>query len=460
MKDYLNPLLPLKVAKCYLSDVDRVWCCNKEQLRAYQDKALRRMVKYAYTVPVYHKKYKKAGIYPQDIKGIKDLEKLPFITKDDLRQNYPDGIISKKYNKNNGFLVSTSGSTGKPVFVYIDMFSAIKSLTAFVRTLKAYGGRWNKTRIVMIVDTTPGSVEHAIFTKSAIPVLQKLMTTKNIKYIDIAEKPEIAMKEMEEFNPEFVGTDPNMLRKLAILKNEGIGKNVNPEYLGSAGAMLDKYTRNYVEKAFGAQILDSYASTEAGPIAFECIKGGYYHVHSDFVYLEFLDEENKPVDFGIPGNTVITKFYGTGTPIIRYTGISDLVVPVELEPECGITTQMIKQIEGRTTDLLIMPDGKPLSPLTVTGIPAKTMEYFKTYKIKQFQIVQHKVDEIEVKIVIDEKLRNKGVPVKDILIELEKRFSKAIGNKVNITVNEVDSIQKDVRTDYVQVVISKVKPKI
>lgn len=460
MKDYLNPLLPVKIAKSYLSDVDRIWNFNEEELKKYQDKSFRRMVKYAYTVPVYHEKYKKAGIHPEEIKGIDDIKKLPFITKDDLRQNYPNGIIPKKYNRDQGFLVSTSGSTGKPVFVYIDMFSAIKSLIAFVRTLKAYGGKWNKTRIVMIVDTSPGSVEHAIFTRSALPFLNKLMSTSNIKYIDISEQPEIAMKEMENFNPEFVGTDPNMLRKLAILKNEGIGKGVNPEFLGSAGAMLDEYTRKYVEKAFDTKILDSYASTEAGPIAFECIEGGYYHVHSDFVYLEFLDEDKKSVKYGTPGKTVLTKLYGNGTPIIRYTGISDLVVPIDIKTNCGVTSQMIKQIEGRTTDLLILPNGKPLSPLTVTGIPAKTMDYFGTYKIKQFQIVQHKVDDIEIKIVIDEKLRNKGVSVDQLLLELKKRFSESIGHNVQIRVNEVESIQKDRRTDYIQVVVSKVKPKI
>jgi len=88
------------------------------------------------------------------------------------------------------------------------------------------------------------------------------------------------------------------------------------------------------------------------------------------------------------------------------------------------------------------------------------MDEFKTYKIKQFQIIQQKIDEIEILIVIDEKLRNKGPSAKRILEELKKRFSEKIGHGINIVVREVDEIQKDERLDHVKVVISKVKHKI
>jgi len=120
---------------------------------------------------------------------------------------------------------------------------------------------------------------------------------------------------------------------------------------------------------------------------------------------------------------------------------------------------MIKQIEGRSTDLIILPNGKTLSPLTLTGIPSKIMEDFNSYKIKQFQIIQHEIDQIEILIVIDEKQRNIGVKVKDLLKEIEKRASRKIGKDINVTVTETDHIQKDVRSDYVKVVISKINQK-
>ena len=454
---FTNPVFLLRIAKSYLSDVDRIWRIDNKQLKRYQDKALRRVVKYAYTVPLYHEKYKEAGVHPNDIKGIDDIGKLPFITKDDLRENYPDRIIPKGFDKERNFLLSTSGSTGKPVFVYVDVFSTIKSLIAFVRSLKAYGGSWQKTKILMVIDTAPGSLEHTVFGESTLPFLKKFMSLKNIKYIDIAKKPEVIIKEIDEFQPEFLASDPGMLRKLAFLKNNGYGKNISLTCISSGGAMLDSYTRTYVENSFNTKIMDTYGTTEAGPLAFQCSKENYYHVHSDFVFLEFLDDKNKSVPSDTSGRLVVTKLYGEGTPIIRYKGIEDFVTSTTKKTSCELSAQTIKQIEGRSIDLIILPKGKLLSPLSVTSIPAKVMDEFKTYKIKQFQIIQQKVNEIEILIVLDEKLRNKGPSVKTILEELKKQFSEKIGHGVNIVVHEVDEIQKNDRSDYVKVVISKVK---
>lgn len=456
MHQFLNPIFLLKVAKSYLSDLDRVWHIDYEQLKKYQNKSLRSIVKYAYTVPLYHKKYKEHGVHPNDINGIDDIRKLPFITKNDLREHYPNDIIPVGYKKDRDFRLSTSGSTGKPVFVYCDMLTAIKILAGFTRVLKVYGGNWQTSKILMIIDISPGSVEHATYVNSAFPFLKRLISLKNIRYLSIGEKPEKLFNEIYKFQPEFFGSDPNMLRKLAILKNNSSGKHIKPRYIFSAGSMLDKYTKDYVEKAFDTKIVDVYGSTETGPIAFQCNKDGNYHVHSDFVFLEFLDDKKESVALNHPGNLVVTRLYGKGTPIIRYTGIEDVLIPIERKNSCGITTDMIKKIEGRLVDLILLPNGKTLSPLSITGIPAKLMEDYNTYKIKQFQIIQHTLTEIEILIVIDDKLRNIGISVEKLLKELQKRFTDKIGNEVNIIVNETNEIQKDTRSDYVKVVISKV----
>jgi len=440
MNPFYNPVFLLRLARIYFSDLDMIWHIDDEKLHQYQDKAFRKIVKYAYTVPLYRKKFKEQGVHPGDIKGTKDIRKLPLITKNDLREHFPNDIIPNGFDKKHGHLVSSSGSTGKPVFLYLDKFSSVKSLMGFARELKAYGGSWKTSKTVLIIDMEAGSIEHTVFMNSAVPFLKKFISLQNIKYLHIGNKPERLLQELDEFNPEFIGSDPNILPQLAVLKNDGQGKNVNPVRIFSGGAILDSYTRKYVEKAFHTQVMDTYGTSEGGPLAFECLSGNY-HVHSDLVFLEFLDEDNNPVPTSTPGHLVITKLYGGGTPIIRYTGIDDLVTPVEKRCTCGITTQMIQQIEGRSTDLIVLPNGATLSPLTVTGIPAKTMDELNSYKIQQFQIVQHEVDKIDVLIVVDEKQRTCGVPVKKLLVELQKRFSKKIGQGVTITVKEVKKIE-------------------
>ncbi|MCK5636046.1 MAG: hypothetical protein KAH91_01395, partial [Thermoplasmatales archaeon] len=80
-----------------------------------------------------------------------------------------------------------------------------------------------------------------------------------------------------------------------------------------------------------------------------------------------------------------------------------------------------------------------------------------TYKIKQFQIIQHKIDTMEIMVIIDENLRDEGASVKDIFDEIENRFKKIVGSEVNIIINEVKEIPKDEGINFVKVVVSKIK---
>lgn len=429
------PLLLYRAIKSYFTDINRIWRVDEKKLRKYRDKALKKMVRYAYEVPLYKKKYGKKGIHLDDIKGMNDLEKLPLISKEDIRKNFPDGIVAKDDKK---ILLTTSGSTGKPVSIYCDQFSAIKSLEGYVRELKFYGGSWMKSKIALLIDLSPESSENAFFAGSAMPILKKFISLKNIKLFHIGEEPKLLMAKMNKFEPEFIGSHPGMLRNLAFLKKNGQGKNVEPEFILSSGEVLDTYTRNYIEDAFGTRIFDTYGTTEAGPIAFQCREGNY-HVHSDFVHLEFLDDDGEPV-VGKPGRVVVTKLYGRGTPIIRYTGIEDMAVPLEGKCSCGLETQLIKKIEGRRADSIILPDGETIPPLSITGIPGEVMSEFGDYRIKQFQIVQKSPDEMELLVVIDEKMREIGPSPEKIRDEMKEKYQKKLG--IEVKVREVSKIKK------------------
>ena len=161
--------------------------------------------------------------------------------------------------------------------------------------------------------------------------------------------------------------------------------------------------------------------------------------------------------FETPGNIVVTRLYGYGTPIIRYIGHEDIVTATEPDNSCGLTsTQMIKNIAGRSMEMIRLPNGKTIAPFHVTTIPASVMDSYNTYKIKQFQIIQNKIDEVEVLIIIDDNLRDKGPSVKKILDEMEKRFKNKLGSGVDIIISEVKEIPKSKDTNFVKVVVSRV----
>ena len=456
MNPYLNPFFLLRIAASYLSDINRIWDFNDEQIRRYQDKSLRKMVRYAYNVPLYHKKYKENGIHPYDIKGVDDIYKLPFITKDDLRDNYPNDIMPRDFDITKNFLVSTSGSTGKPVFMYYDLFNTIKHLEGFLRALRALNENWRKTKIVQIIDLSQGTTEKAIFRDGVNTFLKRFISMNNHYYFHVDTKPEDLITELNKINPDIISSDPVILNKLANLKMNGYGKDINPKYITSSSAMLDSYTKKYVEKIFNCRVMNYYATTEVGLISFECSKGEY-HLNSDFVFLELLDEDNKQVEIGKPGHVVVTKLYGGGTPIIRYTGLDDLLILKDEKCNCGINSPIISDIQGRSMELIILPNNKTIAPFEITTIPAKIMDKYQTYKIKQFQIIQHEIDEIEVRVVIDDTLRNKEPSVEKLLKELKTLFLETLGKEINLSIKEVDKIPMDKKSKKIKVVVSKVK---
>ena len=307
MRPVYNPAFLIKIAQSYLSDINRIWNLDKNGLKKYQDKIFRKMVRFSYNIPLYHDKYKENNVSLHDIKGIDDICKLPIISKEDIRSGFPDRIIPKKFDKNNNYLISSSGSTGKPLFIYCSIFSAVKRLESFARILKAYGGNWRKSKTLMIIDLSPGSIEHATYVGGGLSILNKIFSLKNIKYLPIKEKSDVLIEKVNEFQPEFLGSDPDKLRELANLKINGRGNNINPKYIFSSGSLLDQYSRKYIERAFNCRVLDVYASTEAGPMAFECIEEKNYHINSDFTHLEFLDEGGNNVSYNKPGNVIVTR---------------------------------------------------------------------------------------------------------------------------------------------------------
>jgi phenylacetate-CoA ligase len=456
MNPFLNPLFLLRVAKGYLTDVDRVWKMSPEQLQRYRDRALRRMVRYAYEVPVYRHLYRDAGVHPDDIDGVADIKKLPCVTKDHLRRHFPDGIFHPNFNKNNAHVVSTSGSTGQPVSLYTDIYTIIKALFGFIRELREYGVDWRKTRMSVIVDLTPESAEEAYLSRTVMPYLGKLFSFDNMQILHVGDSPEKLLRSINDFQPEFLGGYPGVLRALAVLKRKGHGDSISPRVMSSSGAVLDRYTRRYIEDTFDAPIYDVYGSTEAGPAAFECRRGNY-HIHSDLVHLELLDDDGDDVAAGEPGHVVVTKLYGRGTPVIRYTGMKDYIIPRDDTCDCGIQTPLLGIVGGRKVDSIRLSDDKIIPPSAITGVPGKVMHELGTDKIQQFQIIQRRLDLIEIHLVIDDRLRDVGPSVDRIFNEIRRRYERTFGDSVEVVVKEVDHIRQSDRVDTPpHVVISEV----
>ena len=150
MNPFLNPITAIPFIKNFIVDPGRLQRLNPKKMEKYRDKALRKSIKYALTVQLYQKKYQDKGIHENNIKGIKDIVNLPFISKNDIIEHFPDDIVPKGYNKDKAQVVCTSGSTGKPVSFYIDFPTVSGTIGMSIRELRFLNLHWRKSRIAHV----------------------------------------------------------------------------------------------------------------------------------------------------------------------------------------------------------------------------------------------------------------------------------------------------------------------
>ncbi len=438
MNPFYNPVFLGKILKRYLVDVDRLDRISEESLHRYQDKRLRQLVRFADSVPLYHEKFQAAGIQPSDITGIADLHRLPFVTKEDLKRYYPDGIISNQIRKDSLVEVSTSGTTGKVLPLYVDLLDIVMGLFAYMRTLHEYSLSIWKDRITIIGDFAPHTAESGYVTRGLQPRFNLTGLFKNVQWLNTNDDPKKVIAAINEFQPEFIGGYVGMLGHLALLKETGSGDNIWPRYIAATGSVLDSFLKSYIEKTFQTKVFEVYGATESGLIGFQC-KQGSYHLMSDLVYAEFL-RNGIPVQSGDAGEMIITKFHGSGTPILRYNAINDIVAPLHGTCPCGKAGSLIKKVYGRNDLALYRSDGTVLLPSTFSEIYSKLLYELRTNKVRNTKLIQHDFTNLEIQVVIDETLRSIGPSVEEIFEFLRKGFQEKMGSGVTITVSEVASV--------------------
>ena len=441
MNSFYNPIFLSKVLKNYLFNIERLRKFNDEELIKYQNKNFKKMIKFAYTVPLYHHKYKKAGIHPDDIKSIEDIKKLPTVSKYDFKNYYPDGLVSSKMKKSKLIEVTTSGTTGKSLSIYVDMLDIIIGFFGYIRALREHDINWRKDKLTIIGDFAPHTAETGYVFKGIQSQFGSNLFLKNMQWLNTNDPPKKVIEKIDKFKPDFLGGYTGMLGHLALLKENGFGKDISPRIIASTGSSLSKPLKELIEKTFNAQVFESYGSTESGSIAFQC-RYGKYHVMSDYVYLEFL-KNGESVESREAGKLVLTKLFGHGTPIIRYDAINDIVAPLYEKCKCGVSGGLIDKIYGREDISLYSLDGKIILPSSFGEIFSKILYELKTNKLLDCRVIQNNLTKIEINVVIDEKLRNEGPSVDEIFSILKRGFKEKLGSEVEILIKEVEKIDKE-----------------
>lgn len=320
----------------------------REQLKALQSERLVKQIQHVYeNVPYYRAKMEEAGITPEDIHGIEDLHKLPFLSKSDLRDAYPYGLLAKPL-KDCVRIQSTSGTTGKRVVAFYTQHDIDLWEDCCARAIMAVGGT-NE-------DVVQVCYGYGLFTggpglnggSHKVGSLTLPMSSGNT---------ERQLQFMEDLEATILCCTPSYALYLAesAMESGVIDRLKLRAGIFGAEAWTEEM-RHDIEKKLGIKAYDIYGLTElSGPgVSFECEEQKGMHVNEDHFIVEIIDPETGEVlPEGSKGELVFTSITKEAFPMIRYR-TKDICVLNSTPCSCGRTHIRMSKPMGRSDDMLII----------------------------------------------------------------------------------------------------------
>ena len=324
-------------------------CASREQIKAWQDERLVKQVKNVWdNVPYYRKKMEAKGVTPDDIKSTEDLYKLPFLSKDDLREAYPYGLMARPL-KDCVRIQSTSGTTGKRVVAFYTQHDIDLWDECCARAIVAAGGT-NE-------DVCQVSYGYGLFTGG--PGLNGGSHKVGCLTIPTSSgNTERQIMFIMDLHATILCCTPSYAAYIGeTMKDMGYTPDQIPLKAGIFGAEAwSEEMRRDIEKTMGIKAYDIYGLTElSGPgVSFECSAQTGMHINEDHFIAEIIDPATGEVlPEGTQGELVFTSITKEAFPLLRYR-TRDICILTHEKCPCGRTHVKMTKPRGRTDDMLII----------------------------------------------------------------------------------------------------------
>ena len=400
---------------------------SKDKLEEYQMRQLEKLLKHAYeNVSYYTKVFNERGLKPKDIQNFDDLRKLPFLTKDIIRENLTE-LVATNYPQSKLHYANTGGSTGIPMGFYQEEGVTGAREKAFIITMwNRVGYKFDDKCIVLrgnvVKDADQGKFwEHDVLNKLLVLSSYHIKNENLSKYIE----------KIREFEPNFIQAYPSAISIVAKFMLEN---NIKPfptiTALLCGSENLYESHRKLLKEAFQCRIYSWYGQTEKVVLGGECEKSYHYHLFPEYGITELIGEDGNPITGeGEIGEIVGTSFNNNVMPFIRYK-TTDLGVHTNESCDCGRNYPVLKRVEGRLHELIVTKDDR-----IVTLTAFIFGQHFKAFSnIKEMQLVQEKKGEILVNIVKtlnysdddEEELRRKMIDSVDGQLDAQFKYVNEI----------------------------------
>lgn len=324
-------------------------CANRKEMRELQLERLKEVVHRAYyNVPFYKKRFDEIGLKPEHIQTLKDIEKIPITTKNDLRDHYPFDLFAVPM-KQLVRIHASSGTTGKPIVVGYT---------------KRDMEHWTEciSRIAQMAGVTDDDVAQIVFGYGMFTGGFGLHY--GLEHIGATVIPsssgnsERQLMYIQDFKPTvIVGTPSYVLHLSEIAEEKGLtAKDYHLRVGLFGGEGHSPEMREEIEKRWGIVATENYGLTEiVGPgVSGECLEHCGMHINEDFFYPEIIDSETEEcLGYGAQGELLLTTLTKEGIPMLRYR-TKDITILDDTPCRCGRTSVRMNKVLGRTDDMLII----------------------------------------------------------------------------------------------------------
>lgn len=391
---------------------------TRPEIEKLQLERLKKTVNHCMNSPFYKKRFEEINLKPEDIQTLDDLRKIPFTTKQDLRDTYPFGIASVPLEKATR-LHSSSGTTGNPTVILHTQKDLDEWANAVARCLHMVGLRptdvfqnssgygmftgglgfqYGAERLGML--TVPAAAGN---TKRQIKFMTDFGTTALHAIPSYAARIYEVMEEM--------GVDPRRDTKLKTLI---IGAEPHSEE-----------QRRRIEEMLGVKAYNSFGMSEmCGPgVAFECTEQNGLHIWEDYYIVEIVDPETlEPVPEGEVGELVLTTINREAMPLLRYR-TRDLTRVLPGECPCGRHHKRLDRMKGRSDDMIILK-GVNIFPIQIETILLQFKELSTDYLITLETVETN--DEMTIEVELNELFTDDYARLQSLTREITRQLKDEI----------------------------------
>jgi phenylacetate-CoA ligase len=391
---------------------------SADQLATAQHQALRNLLQHAWsTCPYYRRTWGALGVAPESINGPQDLEKLPLLTRDtiresraDLRTLAPIAMLTK----------ATGGSSGVPLQFDVSHDSHERRTAMMYRGYGWAGGAPGTKQLFL----WGGALAHvSAFNRWKANLHHAVDRHRVINCFEFTpDKMDGHARTWNSYRADAVVAYVNPLYEFARhCEEQGIAL-VPPKSIIVGAEKLHPFQRELIERVCGAPVFETYGSREFMLIGAECPEHAGLHLSQETLIVEVVDEQGRPTPAGEEGQVVITDLYNWAMPFIRYVN-GDRAIAGLTTCRCGRGLPLLRGVTGRQLDMLETPDGRRIPgeffPHLLKEFPA----------IRRFQVVQSQPQSIRLRLVApdlttsdEESLRAAILAVTGtaVLVELER----------------------------------------